>query len=265
MKRLDQILVEMGLAPTRSKAQQMIQAGEVEIFDRNEWRSVHRPAHGVDERRSDRIRLKAGARTLKYVSRGGLKLESALDHLKLDVTGWNCLDVGQSTGGFTDALLRHGARQVAGFDVGHDQLHPSLRKDPRVVALEGLHVRDLQIHSRLLELIQGGLDLTVVDVSFISLTQVLPVLAKVFPPGGRILALVKPQFEVGPEGVGKGGLVTDEKLFDDVRSRVLLALGKCGFTERDYFPCAVRGQDGNQEFFVYAVRNEPFHSERLSD
>jgi 23S rRNA (cytidine1920-2'-O)/16S rRNA (cytidine1409-2'-O)-methyltransferase len=255
MRRLDLFLVEIGLAPSRSKAQQMIEAGEVEVLFQGQWKEERSSSRKVDATRAESIRIKPTSQTLKYVSRGGLKLESALTHLKLDVSGWRCLDVGQSTGGFTDALLQHGATLVVGFDVGHDQLHPNLKSDARVVALEGLHVRDLMTSEPLIELVREGLDLAVVDVSFISLAPVLPVLANALPSGTRLLALVKPQFEVGPGGLGKGGLVTDENLFREVESRVLRDLKKCGFTERDYFPCAVRGQDGNQEFFVYAVRD----------
>lgn len=255
MKRLDQFLVDADLAPTRSKAQQMIRSGEIEILFQGKWRTEFSPARKINAQVTDHVRIKATARTLKYVSRGGLKLESALDHLGLNVTGWRCLDVGQSTGGFTDVLLKQGAARVLGFDVGHDQLHPDLRADPRVFAQEGLHVRDLKANHVFFSRIQDGLELTVVDVSFISLAHVLPVLSEVLMKGCRLLCLVKPQFEVGPKGIGKGGIVTETELFDIVRSRVLLDLKKCGFTDKDYFPCAVRGQDGNQEFFVYAVRN----------
>lgn len=243
LKRLDHFLVEVGLSPTRSKAQQLIQAGEVLV----KGQVVTLSRHNVANLKAEDIQISTDAKTLKYVSRGGLKLEAALSHLKLNVKNWRCLDVGLSTGGFADCLLKAGASAIAGLDVGHLQLHASLRKDPRLKSWEGVHIRELANHQALQAWMAEGLDLTVVDVSFISLELVLPHL-----PHGRLLALVKPQFEVGPEHLNRRGIVGDESLFIDVKTRVLHALEKYGFSTKDYFACAVKGQDGNQEFFVYA-------------
>ena len=243
MTRLDRRLVELGLAPTRSKAQQMIAAGEVSV--------AGRVITQVSFTGSGEVTITLESSTLKYVSRGGLKLEAALAHLQLDVRGWRCLDVGLSTGGFTDVLLQSGAAAVAGFDVGHLQLHPRLQTDARLRSWEGVHVRDLPQHEELQSFIGAGLDLTVIDVSFISLIQVLPFLP---PAQARLLALVKPQFEVGAEHLNRRGIVSDAKLFDDVQDRVLHALQQRGFSKLDYFPSAVKGQDGNQEFFAFARR-----------
>lgn len=256
MKRLDHFLTEIGLAPTRSKAQQLIEAGEVMVNVRGQWQSVTQSSFKADNLTAADVRLAADAQTLKYVSRGGLKLEHALKHLKLEVKGLRCLDAGLSTGGFADCLLQNGAASVFGFDVGHGQLHAKLESHPRLAHAEGLHVRDLAQHPQAAEWLRTGADLCVVDMSFISLTQVLPHLAPVLHPGSRLLALVKPQFETGAENLDGRGVVRDETLFDDVKSRVLHALAKYGFSIADYFPCAVKGQDGNQEFFAYARRSD---------
>lgn len=242
MKRLDLRLVELGLAPTRSKAQQMIAAGEVRVGGQTITHSSFKSNEGE-------IHIQADSATLKYVSRGGLKLASALAHLQLDVQGWRGLDVGLSTGGFSDCLLQNGAAAIAGFDVGHSQLHARLAADPRLQAWEGVHVRQLPQHAELQAWISRGLDLTVVDLSFIGLENVLPHL----PQQGRLLALVKPQFEVGQEHLNRRGVVSDNALFEGVQKRVLHAFAKYGFSCADYFPSAVKGQDGNQEFFAYAT------------
>src|SRR5690349_333487 len=197
--RADQLLVARGHAPTRSAAQRLIARGAVRWLAPGGW-SVPRKA---GEELPDGCRLEVtDDAELRYVSRGGLKLEGALAHTGLDVTGLVCLDAGQSTGGFTDALLARGAARVVGFDVGHGQLHPRLCADPRVTALEGVHVRALA-DSPLASLAPaGGFDLLVADLSFISLAGALPHLAPWLKAGGDALLLAKPQFEVGPAHVG---------------------------------------------------------------
>lgn len=249
-RRIDMVMVERGLAPSRTKAQALIAGGMVEIFQNGKWSFAHSPSQMVT---TEEIRVKEDSEELRFVSRAGLKLEGALNKLQLDVTGWRCLDVGLSTGGFTDCLLKRGAKEVCGFDVGHGQLAKSLRTEPRLRAFEGVHVKDLKSHDAIQAWLKSGLDLCVIDVSFISLVQVLPLLTAAIPPA-PVLALVKPQFEVGVDGVDKRGLA-DPKLFDDVKRRVLLALQKCGLSTKDYFPSDVKGQDGNQEFFVFAHRS----------
>jgi len=249
MKRLDAALVELGLAPSRTKAQRLIEAGDVEVLINGEWKLVTQSSYSV----KGEVRVKPGSRELKYVSRGGLKLESALQTLKLDVTGWRCLDVGTSTGGFADCLIKHGAAHVTGFDVGHGQLSPKLQTDKKLKHYEGVHIKDLPDH-RALGAERRELNLVTVDVSFISLSHVLPVLGKILEPGTKLLALVKPQFEVGPQNLDKNGIVRDSALYGDVKSQVLRDLIKCGFSFQEYFACGVKGQDGNQEFFVFATR-----------
>ncbi|MCX8097443.1 MAG: TlyA family RNA methyltransferase [Casimicrobiaceae bacterium] len=244
--RADVALVERGLAASRTLARRLIEGGHVHMLCGGQRRSVTRPSEVVPAE----ARLEVdSAPILDYVSRGGLKLAGALAHLKLDVGGLRCLDVGQSTGGFTDCLLAHGAAQVVGIDVGHGQLHPKLACDPRVIAYEGIHARNLPP-----ELAPGPFDLIVADVSFISLTQVLPICPGRLAPDGRVLALVKPQFEVGRSALGKGGIVRDPARFDEVRQRVCSAAQGLGFDILDYFPSPIAGGDGNREFFLYAQR-----------
>lgn len=244
--RADQLLVERGLAASRSQAQRLIASG-VRWFDGAAWKRV---AKNGDE-------LPAGAQVelldtaeSRYVSRGGLKLEGALRAAGLDVTGWNCLDVGQSTGGFTDCLLQHGAARVTGVDVGHGQLHGKLRSDPRVTAIEKLNARELDAQR-----VGGGFDLVTGDLSFISLTLVLPALAPLLKAGGQLLMLAKPQFELQPAQVGKGGIVRDAALYAVVEQRLRDACAMLGLTVRGWYDSAIAGGDGNREFFLHAQRS----------
>ena len=243
MKRLDVALVELNLAPSRTKAQQMIEAGEVEVGGV----AVLQASRMVDP--SD-VRVRADSQTLKYVSRGGLKLEGALRRLQIQPSEWMCLDIGLSTGGFADCLLQMGASKVVGVDVGKGQLHDRLARDPRVISYDKINARELPS-----EIVPVSLDLCVVDVSFISLTQIILRLKEVLPAKCKLLALVKPQFEVGASGLDKNGIVRDPNLFIDVQTKIATALEKNGFSVHDYFPCELKGQDGNQEFFVFATRN----------
>ncbi len=163
--RLDQLLTEMGLAPSRTKAQSLIESGDVEIFENGEWKTARQASKQVTK---DAVRLKPNPEILKYVSRGGLKLEAALDHLKLDVAGFRVLDLGVSTGGFADCLLKRGAREVCGVDVGHGQLDQRLK----IAHFEGVNVKDIRNHVEITKWIAGGLDLCTVDLSFISLLSI---------------------------------------------------------------------------------------------
>ena len=245
--RLDHRLVEMGLAPTRSKAQQLIASREVTVNGKVVEQSSFTVPVGAH------VQIVDDPSTLKYVSRGGLKLEAALNHFYLNVTGWRCLDVGLSTGGFSDCLLRAGAAAIAGLDVGHGQLHESLERDPRLKSWSGLHVRDLPDHAELNEFMSAGLDLTVVDVSFISLKDVIPYL----PRKGLRLALVKPQFEVGREYITKKGLVRDAKRVEDVKVSVRRWFEEDGYMVRGFVRSALVGGDGNQEWFVFGSPAKP--------
>ena len=192
----------------------------------------------------------------KYVSRGGLKLEGALKHTAIEILGQRCLDVGQSSGGFTDALLQAGALSVVGVDVGQGQLSPALRSDARVVCIEKCNARELSTDLLLdAGVKQASFDLIVCDLSFISQTLVWPAIVPLLGPAGQMLMLVKPQFELQPEHIGKGGLVKDAASYALVKARIAKACADNGLTLCDYFDSAITGGDGNREFFVWARRS----------
>ena len=251
--RADQLLVEQGLAASRSQAQRLIAAGVQWRLGAGAFRRVGK--NGEDLPEAAELVLLDGAEA-RYVSRGGLKLEGALRAVGWDVSGWRCLDVGQSTGGFTDCLLQHGAAQVVGIDVGHAQLHPRLRGDQRVVCVEGVNARDLAADDERIPAAAQGVDLLVGDVSFISLTLVLPRVVPLLKPGGHLLMLVKPQFELQPGQVGKGGIVRDASLYAMVEQRIRSALTDLGLQVQAWLDSPIEGGDGNREFFVQALKPE---------
>jgi 23S rRNA (cytidine1920-2'-O)/16S rRNA (cytidine1409-2'-O)-methyltransferase len=236
-QRLDKLMLERGLAPTIEKAKALIMAGQVVVGD-----------HTVDKAGQQvpidaEIRLKG--ENLLYVSRGGLKLRKALDEFCVDVTGLVTVDVGSSTGGFTDCLLQAGAARVFAIDVGYGQLAWKLQQDPRVVSMEKTNIR--YVTPDQLDAVPA---LAVIDASFIALAKVLPATVGLLQPGGRIIALIKPQFEVGKGEVGKGGIVRDpaahEKVIEDVRHTALdLGLSVAGLCESP-----ITGADGNREFLI---------------
>jgi 23S rRNA (cytidine1920-2'-O)/16S rRNA (cytidine1409-2'-O)-methyltransferase len=236
-QRLDKLVLERGLADSIEKARALIMAGQVVVGDHTIDKSGHQVASDVE------VRLKGEA--LPYVSRGGLKLRRALDEFHLCVTGLVAIDVGASTGGFTDCLLQAGATKIFAVDVGYGQLAWKLQQDPHVVSMEKTNIRSL---------IPGQLDevpdLAVIDASFISLAKVLPPTVTLLKPGGRIIALIKPQFEVGKGEVGKGGIVRDpaahDKVIADVRqTSIELGLSVAGLCESP-----ITGADGNREFLI---------------
>lgn len=329
--RADQLLVERGLAASRAQAQRLIGAGvEWRLSEVSPWRKVAKNGDDIPVVAEVRLLDEAEAR---YVSRGGLKLEGALKHTGLSVQGLQCLDVGQSTGGFTHCLLEHGAARVVGVDVGRDQLHPRLRIDPRVACLEGLNARaitpaslarawedalcetvedaednetqpqapyawmrnggeiaddyddsdDAKEHeieafkaqrtARAKAAAEGTLpkkrrrrvefaevevnpvfELIPGDLSFISLTLVLPALVPLLAPGGQLLMLVKPQFELQPGQVGKGGIVRDAALYPLVEQRLREACANLGMRVQNWFDSPIEGGDGNREFFIHATK-----------
>jgi 23S rRNA (cytidine1920-2'-O)/16S rRNA (cytidine1409-2'-O)-methyltransferase len=245
--RADQLLVERGLAVSRSQAQRLIAAG-VQWFDRGAWKRIAKNGDELPE--AARLELLDTAET-RYVSRGGLKLEGALRAAGLDVAGWTCLDVGQSTGGFTDCLLQHGAAHVTGVDVGHGQLNPRLRSDARVTAIEKLNARELTAQQ-----VGGPFDLVTGDLSFISLTLVLPALVALLKPGAQLLMLAKPQFELQPGQVGKGGIVRAPALHALVQQRLREACASHGLAVAGWYDSPIAGGDGNREFFLHALRSD---------
>ena len=248
--RADQLLVERGLAATRSQAQRLIASG-LRWRDARGWHDVAKNGDEVPEAAELELLDDAEAR---YVSRGGLKLEGALRSAAIDPRGLRCLDVGQSTGGFTDCLLQRGAAQVVGVDVGHGQLHARLRDDPRVACLEKINARELDAATLENAGIEPGFDLAVGDLSFISSTLVLPAIAPLLVPGGQLLLLAKPQFELQPGQLGKGGIVRDASLYAQVEQRLRDACAACGLHVLGWYDSPIAGGDGNREFFIHARR-----------
>ena len=249
--RIDQLLVDRGLAASRSQAQRLIGGGVRWRQTGGAWRTVGKNRDEVPEEAELQLLDDAESR---YVSRGGLKLEGALRATGLQVQGLRCLDVGQSTGGFTDCLLQQGAAQVVGIDVGHAQVHPRIRDDERVVCIEGVNARELAPDDERIPDAAQGFDVLVGDVSFISLTLVLPGVVPMLKPGGQLLMLVKPQFELQPGQVGKGGIVRDAALYPVVEQRIRSVLAELGLQVRAWMDSPIEGGDGNREFFVQAIK-----------
>lgn len=247
--RADQLLVAQGLAPTRSVAQRLIADGAVEWASAKGWTPVKKAGEDLIEVAQFRITNDA---ELRYVSRGGLKLEGALKSSGIAVDGLTVLDMGQSTGGFSDCLLKHGAARVVGVDVGHGQLHAGLQADPRVTALENLHVRELAGSALQQHAPAGGFALIVGDLSFISMIGELKQLVPWLAPGGQVLLLIKPQFELGPKALARGGLVKDKSQYVQLETSARAAAAALGWQLRGYFESAITGGDGNTEFFLWA-------------
>lgn len=247
--RADLLLVMRGLATSRARARELIEAGAVRIGSGERARTLHKASADIDE--GDALSVRADAAP-RFVSRGGMKLEGALSRSGVDPHGLVCLDIGQSTGGFTDCLLQAGAVRVVGIDVGHGQLHPRLRDDERVSAFEGINVRALDARAFTEAHAPSGFDLVVVDLSFISLAHALAPAFGLAGEGATLLALVKPQFEVGPGGVDRQGIVRDPTRYEDVRASIRHAAARAGWSIEDWFDSPIRGADGNREFFLQA-------------
>lgn len=236
-QRLDQLLVDRGLAESREKARALILAGEVTV----DGQKADKAGRAVAEQARVEV-----AQRLPYVSRGGYKLAGALDHFGISVEGKVALDVGASTGGFTDCLLQRGAARVYAFDVGTNQLAWKIRTDPRVIAREQMNARYLTPAD-----VGEPVDLAVMDVSFISVTLILPVLPSILKqPAGEMVILVKPQFEVGRDEVGKGGIVRDPALHAAACAKVIAAAEALGY-RADVIESPVLGAEGNREFLLY--------------
>jgi len=236
--RLDLLLLERKLVSTRTKAQELIREGKV--------LANGKVARKAGEKFAVDVQLELLEAEHPYVSRGGLKLEAALETFSVAVAGKRALDVGQSTGGFTHCLLMAGAAGVVGVEVGHGQLAPSLRGDARVKCIENQDIRELSPES-----VSPGFALCVVDLSFISLRLVLPHLPPFLQPGAEAVILVKPQFEVGPGNVGSGGIVRDAKMRAEALGAVEKICRELGFTVAGSIPSPVEGSDGNQEFLLH--------------
>lgn len=239
-ERLDIALARRGLAPSRSKARAAVEAGLVLV----NGRPAAKPSQPVDD--ADELQVMEGAE-LRYVGRGGLKLERALEAFGLDARGLSCVDLGASTGGFTDCLLQHGAARVVAVDVGRGQLHPSLARDPRVVSLEGTDARSLVAAEA-----GGPFDLAVADLSFIPLERVLPHVPGLLKDGASAVCLVKPQFEAGPGRAGKRGVVRDPAVRRRAVEGAAEAARACGMEVLGVERSPILGGDGNEEYLMWA-------------
>jgi 23S rRNA (cytidine1920-2'-O)/16S rRNA (cytidine1409-2'-O)-methyltransferase len=239
--RLDLLLVQRGLVESREKAKRMIMAGLVKVNSR----ISDKPGHLIPV--SSEISLENPS--LPYVSRGGLKLEAALDRFSVEVKGKTLMDVGASTGGFTDCLLQRGAEKVIAVDVGYGQLHWKIRQDPRVVVLEKTNIRYLG-PDQIKEPVNGA----VIDVSFISLKLVVPSVSRLLLEDAFIVALIKPQFEVEKDQVGKGGVVRDPSLREEVVENLVQFFEEADWHAEGYTPSPILGQKGNQEYLIYLKR-----------
>ncbi|HEX8372524.1 MAG TPA: TlyA family RNA methyltransferase [Chthoniobacterales bacterium] len=239
-QRLDLLLVERALFPSREKAQRAIMAGAVRSGDR----IFNKPGEQIPS--DSPLQVQAAE---KYVGRGGLKLEGALDHFKINPAGWVCIDIGASTGGFTDCLLQRGAAKVYAVDSGHDQLDWKIRSDPRVVVREKYNARRAEISD-----FPEKMQLAVIDVSFISLTLILPALYDLLSPSGMVVALIKPQFELQKGDIGPGGVVRDARLHDRAVSRIRTFVESSGRLQwRGVMNSPITGMTGNKEFLAWLV------------
>jgi 23S rRNA (cytidine1920-2'-O)/16S rRNA (cytidine1409-2'-O)-methyltransferase len=258
--RADQLLVHRGLAASRSQAQRLIESG-VRMLTREGWKAIGKSDDLLDDAELELL----NAAEAKYVSRGGLKLEGALLKSGISAQGKLCLDIGQSTGGFTDCLLSAGAKFVVGVDVGHAQLHLRLRSDKRVLCVEKVNARELNATDLIAACADSMparshfsskkdlFDLLVGDVSFISQTLLVDRFAVLLKPCADVLMLVKPQFELQPGDLAKGGIVKDALLYDKVEQRIRSSYAQAGLNVKNYFESPISGGDGNREFFVHAV------------
>ena len=239
--RLDRLLVDRGIAESREKAQALIVAGQVIVAERK----IEKAGTLVFEGAIVRVL----GEQMPYVSRGGLKLARALSLYGINVDRKVCIDIGASTGGFTDCLLQHGAAKVYAVDVGYGQLAWKLRQDPRVMVVERTNIREMSP-----SVISDRVDIAVIDVSFISLEKVIPAVDPLLGPGAVLVALIKPQFEVGRGTVGKGGIVRDESAREAAKDRVTAFVAEQGYEIRGVTPSPITGQDGNIEYLLVAVK-----------
>ena len=238
-ERIDKLLVERGIAESRNRAQALVMAGVILV---NEKR-VAKPSEFFDPDAA--IRIKGDSPENKYVSRGGLKLEAALAGFSIDPTGFICIDIGSSTGGFTDCLLKHGAAHVTGIDSGTNQLVWQLRNDPRVEVRENTNARDLKPAD-----FDKQFDLAVIDVSFISVTKIMPAIIPLLKPTGKIIVLIKPQFEVGRGEVGKGGIVREPEKHERVIAEINKFAAGLNLQVNGLIDSPILGAEGNKEFLA---------------
>ena len=241
--RLDHFLVLQKGFRSRTQAKDFILKGAVEVFENGLWKKILKPSFSCSEDLKVRV---LDVKDVDWVSRSGKKLDEAIKRLNLNFDQKTCLDLGQSTGGFTQALLRHSAAQVVGVDIGHEQLSEDLKSDPRVVSFEGVDAREVEFLNK-----DWRFDFLAADLSFISILKVLPSVLRLNLEDAQALLLIKPQFEVGKDLVGKGGLIEGAELHLNCQKSIFNALKEWSVRVLDYFPSAVKGKNGNQEFFCY--------------
>lgn len=251
MQRADLLLVQLGLVQSRTHAQRLIKKGHVSFWHKESWQTLTKPGLKLDSESKFQVMPDAEER---YVSRGALKLEAGLSRLPEPIQGKIAIDIGQSTGGFTDCLLQSGIAAVVGIEVGHDQLADKLRNDARVTCYEGINARELPAAKLLEHTEDQGFDLAVMDVSFISQQKILPSLAPLIRPQGYLISLVKPQFEVGKENIGRGGIVRDITLYPEVERMIKECCEELQLSVVDYLESPITGGDGNREFLLIAKK-----------
>lgn len=242
-KRADVLLVEQGLISSREKAKRVIMEGNAFYGTQR----IDKPGEMIDEKKVLRIKENA----LEFVSRGGYKLKKMIEKYQMDLQNKVCLDIGASTGGFTDCMLQHGAKKVYAVDVGYNQLDYKLRIDPRVISMERTNIRNLDTCA-----IEDKIDFISIDVSFISLELVLPIAKRFLQEGGELIALIKPQFEAGRDNVGKGGIVRDSKIHYDVLEKMVFLVKSLSFQILDLTFSPITGTTGNIEFLIYLRNSE---------
>ena len=240
-KRLDQLVQDQQPQYSKTQIQSWIMQGKVKV----DGQIITKPGTMIDET----VALAYDIQEPKFVSRAGFKLEKALDHFGIDVTGFVVMDAGLSTGGFTDCLLQRGASKVYGVDVGYGQVNEKIRKDPRVILMERTNLREVRDLGQLV-------DLVTLDLSFISVLKVMDAVNAVIKPDGKLLVLIKPQFEARKEDVGRGGIIKDEKVHQQVIERVRSGIGHYGFTCIGVTESPIEGATGNKEFLGYFLKNE---------
>lgn len=251
--KIDQLLVEKKLARSRTFAQELIREQKVMILKKDEWIYVKKPSLMVESNIEIKI---IDSEIMKYVSRAGLKLEGAIKQVNLNLNDLLCLDIGASTGGFTDCLLQHKVQKVVCVDVGQNQLVEQIKNDKRVISIEKINARNLFEYQEFSQIfLPEGFDLVVMDVSFISMTLILDSIHKVLKTEGTLLSLVKPQFELSAECLDKNGIVKNNSLYQLVEDKIKTSLHEKKFNIINYFESSLPGKEGNKEFFVYAKKN----------
>lgn len=251
--RVDLLLVKKNLATTRTRAQEMIKAGQVSIVINGKMKTVTKPSEDYSE---DAVFEVSSGFATDFVSRAGHKIKGAAEELSLTFENKNCLDVGVSTGGFSDFLLKSQAASVLGIDVGQDQTNPEIKQNKRFKLLEKINARSLDQYPEFAALVpSGGFDFICMDVSFISVKLILPQLKNILSSAGDLLVLIKPQFELGPDALNENGIVENSSLYQILEKSMISSAEDLGFKVKKYMSSPIEGKDGNKEFFLLLGKN----------